>query len=101
MSEITSNPGGRAERLRSILTTHLAPLELEIVDDSARHAGHSGAQAGGQTHFNVRIVSAAFTGVSRVQRSRLVHDLLVAEFTDGLHALSLTLRTPTEVSKVA
>jgi BolA protein len=71
---------------------------LQIVDDSARHAGHAGAQPGGETHFNVLLVSAAFQGVNRVARSRAVHAALEAEFAGGLHALSLTLRTPEEVA---
>jgi stress-induced morphogen len=73
---------------------------LEVKDDSARHAGHSGAPAGGQSHYNVLLVSAAFQGVSRVARSRAVHSALAAEFgpaeAGGMHALALTLRTPEE-----
>jgi BolA protein len=73
---------------------------LEIQDDSARHAGHSGAPAGGQSHYNVLMVSAAFKGVSRVARSRAVHEVLAGEFgpaeQGGMHALALTLRTPEE-----
>jgi BolA protein len=72
-------------------------VRLEIVDDSASHAGHAGARAGGQTHFNVMMVADGFTGVSRVRRARLVHEVLAAEFAEGLHALSLVLRSPDEV----
>jgi stress-induced morphogen len=89
-------PPSRAARLHAVLTRDFAPLRLEINDDSAKHAGHAGAQAGGQTHYSVVIVSAAFQGVSRVERSRLVHAALANEFADGLHALSLTLRAPVE-----
>ena len=67
-------------------------------DDSASHAGHAGAAPGGQTHYAVEVVSAAFGGVSRVERSRRVHALLDAEFSGGLHALSLMLRTPEEAA---
>ena len=77
-----------------------APAELAIQDDSASHAGHAGAQAGGQSHYSVLLVSAAFQGVSRVARSRAVHAALAAEFgpaeLGGMHALALTLRTPQE-----
>ena len=59
-----------------------------------RAAGASAA--GGETHFALLVVSAAFAGLGRVQRSRLVHDALDEEFRAGLHALSLTLRTPSE-----
>ncbi|MFW7266667.1 BolA family protein [Gluconacetobacter sp. Hr-1-5] len=94
----------RVDRIARAIRTHLAPSLIEIEDDSGRHAGHSGmrgAAAGGETHFNVLVVSAAFEGQARVQRSRLVHDLLAPEFASGLHALSLTLRTPAEQARIA
>jgi stress-induced morphogen len=67
-----------------------------VVDESARHAGHAGARPGGETHYAVLLVSEAFRGMSRVARSRAVHAALAAEFGTGMHALSLTLRTPQE-----
>ena len=91
---------GRTERLRTTLQQRFAPLQLEIVDESARHAGHAGVQeAGGhgETHYAVRMVASPFTGLSRMQRSRLVHDALAEEFKGGLHALSLTLRAPDDL----
>lgn len=100
-----TNPPSRADRLRAALTQAFAPTVLEIQDDSARHAGHIGAQAGGQSHYSVLLVSAAFQGVSRVARSRAVHAALVAEFgtaeQGGMHALALTLRTPEEYAAQA
>ena len=69
---------------------------LEVVDDSGSHAGHAGARTGGQTHYNVMVVSPAFTGLGRVARHRLVNQALGAEFEGGLHALSLVLRAPGE-----
>jgi len=89
----------RHERLHAALTEAFHPAILEIVDDSARHAGHSGAAAGGETHYNVLIVSATFASMSRVQRSRAVHEAVSQELGTGLHALSLTLRTPEEDAK--
>jgi stress-induced morphogen len=90
----------RAERIREILIGAFAPTELTVHDDSAHHAGHSGAQPGGQTHYSVLLVSTAFQGVSRVARSRAVHTALAEEFgpaeQGGMHALALTLRTPEE-----
>ena len=86
----------RADRLRSILVQHLVPSRIEVVDDSAKHAGHAGAVAGGQTHYSVLLVTDRFQGLSRVDRHRLVTGALAAEFEGGLHALSLTLRTPGE-----
>jgi BolA protein len=86
----------RASRLEAALTCAFAPDRLQIVDDSARHAGHAGAQPGGETHYSVLLVSPAFRGMSRVARSRAVHATLEVEFASGLHALALTLRTPEE-----
>ncbi len=86
----------RAKRLDSILRDRFQPLVIDIVDESARHAGHSGAAPGGETHFNVTMVSPAFTGLSRVARSRAVYAALEAELRGGLHALALTLRAPGE-----
>ncbi len=86
----------RVKRLEAALTTAFGPTLLEVVDDSASHAGHSGAAPGGETHFTVRMVATRFEGQSRVARSRAVHDALASEFQNGLHALSLDLRTPAE-----
>jgi BolA protein len=86
----------RVARLEAVLTAAFAPDHLRVEDDSARHAGHAGAQPGGETHFNVLLVSAAFRGQSRVERSRAVHQVLAREFADGMHALALTLRSPEE-----
>jgi stress-induced morphogen len=94
----------RAERIRAALTQAFAPTLLEVRDDSAQHAGHAGAQPGGQTHFSVLLVTAAFDGVSRVARSRTVHSVLQDEFGEpevgGMHALALTLRTPEEHARI-
>ena len=96
----TARPQTRADRIRATLTREFAPTVLEIEDDSARHAGHSGAHPDGQTHFNVLMASSAFEGVSSVARSRAVYSALRSEFGEkeagGLHALALTLRTPAE-----
>ena len=86
----------RTARLQAALTRAFSPTLLRVVDDSARHAGHVGARPGGETHYTVLLVSPAFSGMSRVARSRAVHATVAAEFGDGMHALSLTLRTPEE-----
>lgn len=78
------------------LQTLFTPLAFELSDDSAKHAGHAGARPGGETHYRLRMVSAAFEGLSRVARQRLVYDALREEFDRGLHALSLELKTPSE-----
>ena len=67
-----------------------------MVDDSARHAGHVGARPEGETHFNVEIVSAHFSGLSRVARQRLVYAALADELRTDVHALALKTLTPEE-----
>ncbi|MCQ8277822.1 BolA family transcriptional regulator [Acetobacteraceae bacterium KSS8] len=94
---VSPAPATRLSRIEAVLAERFAPLRLVVEDDSARHAGHAGAR-GSETHFNVLVVSDAFSGLSRVQRSRAVHEALDAEFRSGLHALSLVLRTPAEPS---
>jgi BolA protein len=89
----------RASRIKSILQHSLDPVRLDVVDDSARHAGHAGAAPGGETHFSVLAVSDRFRGQNRVDRSRVVHQALDQEFAGGLHALALTLRTPEEQAR--
>ncbi len=87
---------GRLDRLHAAMQ-QFAPEQLEIEDESARHAGHAGTRGtAGETHYAITLVSAAFVGLSRVQRARLVHEALSAELEHGLHALSLTLRAPAE-----
>lgn len=85
-----------ADRIRRKLTEALAPEQLDVVDESGRHAGHAGARPEGETHFHVTIVSAAFAGRSRVERQRLVYGLLAEEMAERIHALGLTTLTPDE-----
>jgi BolA protein len=84
------------DRIHAQLVAALAPTRLEIVDESSQHAGHSGARAGGETHFRVDVVSPAFAGKSRVQRHRLIYEALAAEIAGGVHALALVARAPGE-----
>ncbi len=84
------------QRIIARLTAALDPVLLDIVDESHLHAGHAGAREGGGTHYRVRVVSAKFDRRSRVERHRLVYDLLTAEFSDGLHALALVAKAPGE-----
>ena len=84
------------ERIVARLTEALDPALLDIVDELDRHAGHAGAREGGGTHYRVRVVSAKFERKSRVERHRLVYDLLAREFADGLHALALVAKAPGE-----
>ena len=83
-----------ADIIREKLSEGLSPTNLVIDDDSHRHAGHSGARPGGESHFNVAVESAAFVGLRPVERQRLVYRLLAVELAGPIHALSLTLTTP-------
>lgn len=85
-----------ADTLRKKLESAFDPTGLDIVDESHLHAGHAGARPEGETHFKVTMVSPAFEGVARIQRHRLVHDVLAEELRDRVHALVLVLRTPNE-----
>jgi BolA protein len=76
------------------LNARLAPTVLELVDDSAAHAGHAGARSG--AHFNLRIVSESFAGLPRIARHRLVYDSLRPWMAEGVHALAIDARTPDE-----
>ena len=89
----------RATRLEAVLTQTFAPVLLRIEDDSVRHAGHAGAQPGGETHYSVLLVTTAFRDMNRLARSRAVHAALATEFSEGMHALALTLRTPEEQAR--
>lgn len=89
-----------AETMAKKLAERFAPTRLEIVDDSARHAGHAGhpggAGQGGETHFSVTVVSDVFAGMGRVARQRLVYETLAAELEGTVHALALATLTPGE-----
>lgn len=91
-----------ADSIRQKLTGAFAPSLLDVTDDSARHAGHAGAARPdggiGETHFHVHMVTAAFEGVSRVERQRRVHAALAQELAGSVHALSLKLQTPGEAA---
>ena len=88
--------GAILEAIQGKLQTAFEPTRLEIVDDSARHAGHAGAREGGESHFNVTIESAAFAGMARVARQRMVYQALADELAGPVHALSLKALAPGE-----
>jgi len=92
-----------SDSIRQKLTIAFAPQSLEVVDESHRHAGHAGATrddgSRGETHFHVRLVSAAFDGVSRVERQRRVYAALADELKGPVHALSVSALTPSEMQK--
>ncbi|MBK6702930.1 MAG: BolA family transcriptional regulator [Caulobacteraceae bacterium] len=82
----------RAERIETQLRERFSPVHFVLTDQSASHAGHAGARAGGETHYHLAMQAAAFEGLSRVARQRLVYDTLREEFDTGLHALTLDLK---------
>lgn len=84
----------RVQRIRSALEAGLAPVHLEIIDDSHAHAGHAGAQGGG--HYSALIVSEAFEEKSPVQRHQLVYRTLGDMLRSDIHALSIQAFTPSE-----
>lgn len=92
-----------AADIQAKLSAALNPLRLEIVDESARHAGHAGmvghGGAGGETHFRLTIVSRRFEGQSRVARQRMVYDALAQELAHGVHAIAMTTLTPAEADQ--
>ncbi len=85
--------GDRRARIEAVLRERLAPLHLEVVDESHLHAGHAGARSGGG-HFRAVIVSPLFAGRSRVERQRLVYAALEAEMGAEIHALSMQTLAP-------
>lgn len=85
----------RTARLRARLEQGLQPESLEIIDESAKHAGHAGAASGGG-HFIIRIVSAAFHGQNPLQRHRLVYQAVGDMMQQEIHALSIHASTPEE-----
>ncbi|MDH5329256.1 MAG: BolA family transcriptional regulator [Aquincola sp.] len=90
-------PGVTAERLAEALRATLHPTMLDVRDDSALHAGHAGAREG--RHFSVSVVSAAFDGLSRLARHRLVYDAARPLIAEGIHALAIEARTPAEAQR--
>lgn len=84
------------DQMHVMLMESFAPLMLEVIDDSAQHAGHAGARAQGESHFTVKIVSDVFKGMSRVARHRAVYAPLQPLFVAGLHALIIDAKAPGE-----
>ena len=87
-------------RTQDVITEKLikafAPQNLDVVDESHLHAGHTGHRPGGETHFRVHIVSEAFRGKSRIERHRMVNETLSGELAGGVHALAIHAAAPGE-----
>ncbi len=88
--------GSVASEIESLLTAAFAPTRLAVINDSARHSGHSGDDGSGESHFTVEIESAAFAGVSRLQRQRMVNAALGDIPGQRVHALAVKARAPGE-----
>ncbi len=82
------------QEIREKLLIAFGDGNFEIVDDSEAHRGHSGYQEGGESHFNLTVFSSKFTGLSRIQRHRAVHDALGKNLIARIHALALKLDVP-------
>jgi stress-induced morphogen len=84
------------QSIREKLSKAFAPLALEIVNESHRHAGHAGSPGTGESHFAVKVVSDAFAGKARVERHRMVNAVLAEELSGKIHALAITALSPGE-----
>ena len=87
----------RVEQIEERINQALAPVKIDIVDDSQAHAGHAGAQKGGG-HFSATIVADAFAGKSSVQRHQMVYQALGDMMRNEIHALSIKAFTPQEIN---
>ncbi|HYC18516.1 MAG TPA: BolA family protein [Pseudolabrys sp.] len=85
-----------ADIITKKLTEAFTPDSLKVLDESHKHEGHAGHRPGGQTHFRVYIVSEAFKGKSRLERHRMINQLLSGELEDGVHALAIHAAAPGE-----
>jgi BolA family transcriptional regulator, general stress-responsive regulator len=78
------------------LTEAFTPDSIRVVDESHQHEGHSGHRPGGETHFRVYIVAQAFKGKSRLERHRMINEILAGELAAGVHALAIHAAAPGE-----
>jgi BolA family transcriptional regulator, general stress-responsive regulator len=85
--------------IRRKLKQAFAPEALEVVNDSHRHAGHGGSPGTGESHFTIKVVSPAFAGKSRVERHRMINEVLAEELAGKIHALAITAAAPQERSR--
>jgi BolA family transcriptional regulator, general stress-responsive regulator len=82
--------------METLLTAAFAPTHLAVINDSASHSGHSGDDGSGESHFTLEIESAAFTGVNRVMRQRMVNKALGDLPGQRVHALAIKAKAPGE-----
>jgi BolA protein len=88
-------PASRQQRIHATLHAAFAPSHLELIDESAQHAGHQGVREaghdGGESHFALRIAAASLQNLSRLEQHRRINQAVAAEFASGLHALRITV----------
>jgi BolA family transcriptional regulator, general stress-responsive regulator len=94
MTDTTTGPV--AAEITRRLETALAPTRLVVTDDSEKHRGHAGHDARGESHFTVDVTAAAFDGLNRVARQRLVNQALAELLVERVHALAIKARAPNE-----
>ena len=87
-----------AHSIETKLTEALTPSRLELIDESALHAGHAGARPEGESHFRLLVVSDKFENRGRIERQRMVYQILGDLMTTDIHALSIKALTPAEVA---
>lgn len=87
-----------ANIIETRLTEALAPTRLELVDESALHTGHAGARPEGESHFRLLVVSGQFENRGRIERQRMVYQILGDLMTSDIHALSIKALTPSEAA---
>ena len=88
--------GTIAHEIEAILQKRLRPRRLAVINDSAKHSGHSGDDGSGESHFTIEIESAAFAGISRLERQRMVNRALGDIPGQRVHALAIKARAPGE-----
>lgn len=89
---MSPTPKTTINEIRTALERAFSPLSLEVLDDSARHAGHEGARSGG--HFRVTLVSRSFAGRPPLERHRMVYEALAPLMGHGIHALNISAAAP-------
>ena len=82
--------------MREKLEKSLAPTSLEVINESHKHAGHAGSPGTGESHFQLNIVSEAFSGKTRLERHRLINEVLKEELAGKIHALAINAKAPDE-----
>jgi BolA family transcriptional regulator, general stress-responsive regulator len=87
------------ERITRKLQQAFAPETLEVVNESHRHAGHASSPGTGESHFSIKVVSRSFAGKTRLERHRMVNEVLAEELAGKVHALAITALAPEERSR--